>query len=96
MAIRIHEAVPSSNSDRVKIALDEKGLSYERVTLVRADKEQKRSEFLKLNPYGKVPVLDDGGKILFESSIINEYPDEKHPDPPLAPKDLMRAAAAAS
>ena len=87
MAITLYDAVPSSNSDRVKIALHEKGLPYVRVTLVLANKDQKRPEFLKLNPYGKVPVIDDGGHILFESCIINEYLDEKYPNPPLMPKD---------
>jgi glutathione S-transferase len=42
---------------------------------------------LKLNPYGKVPVIVDDGKVLFESCIINEYLDERYPDPPLMPKD---------
>jgi glutathione S-transferase len=87
MPIKLYDAVPSSNSDRVKIALHEKGLPYERVTLNLAKKDQKRPEFLKLNPYGKVPVIDDGGQILFESCIINEYLDEKYPNPPLMPKD---------
>jgi len=87
MAIILYDAVPSSNSDRVKIALHEKGLPYSRVTLDLAKKEQKRPEFLKLNPYGKVPVIDDDGKVLFESCIINEYLDEKYPNPPLMPKD---------
>ena len=87
MAIILYDAVPSSNSDRVKIALHEKGLSYSRVTLDLAKKEQKRPEFLKLNPYGKVPVIDDDGKVLFESCIINEYLDEKYPNPLLTPKD---------
>lgn len=87
MAIKLYDAVPSSNSDRVKIALHEKGLPYERETLVLAKMDQKRPEFLKLNPYGKVPVIDDSGQILFESCIINEYLDEKYPDPPLMPKD---------
>jgi glutathione S-transferase len=87
MAIILYDAIPSSNSDRVKIALHEKGLAYERVTLDLAKKEQKRSEFLKLNPYGKVPVINDNGQILFESCIINEYLDEQYPSPPLMPKD---------
>jgi glutathione S-transferase len=87
MAIKLYDAVPSSNSDRVKIALREKGLAYDRVTLVLANKDQKRPEFLKLNPYGKVPVIDDDGKILFESCIINEYLDEKYPNPSLMPID---------
>jgi RNA polymerase-associated protein len=87
MAIKLYDAVPSSNSDRVKIALHEKGLAYERVTLDLARRDQKRPDFLKLNPYGKVPVIDDGGKVLFESCIINEYLDERYPAPPLMPKD---------
>jgi glutathione S-transferase len=87
MAIKLYDAVPSSNSDRVKIALYEKGLHYERVTLNLAKKDQKRPEFLKLNPYGKVPVIDDDGQVLFESCIINEYLEEKYPDPPLTPED---------
>ena len=87
MAIILYDAIFSSNSDRVKIALHEKGLAYERVTLDLAKKEQKRPEFLKLNPYGKVPVINDNGQILFESCIINEYLDEQYPNPPLMPKD---------
>jgi len=87
MAIILYDAIPSSNSDRVKIALHEKGLAYERVTLDLAKKEQKRPEFLKLNPYGKVPVINDNGQILFESCIINEYLDEQYPNPPLMAKD---------
>jgi glutathione S-transferase len=87
MALTLYDAVPSSNSDRTKIALHEKGLAYDRVTLNLAKKDQKRPEFLKLNPYGKVPVLNDNGKILFESCIINEYLDEQYPNPPLMPKD---------
>ena len=87
MAIKVYDAASSSNSDRVKIVLHEKGLPYDRVTLDLAKKEQKTPEFLRLNPYGKVPVIDDGGNVLFESCIINEYLDEKYPNPPLMPKD---------
>ena len=87
MAITLYDAVPSSNSDRVKIALHEKGLAYDRMTLDLRKKEQKRPEFLKLNPYGKVPVINDSGKVLFESCIINEYLEEQYPNPPLMLKD---------
>jgi glutathione S-transferase len=87
MAIKLYHDVPSSNSDRVKIALAEKGLAWDGVTVSLAKQDQKRPEHLKRNPYGKIPVIDDDGKILFESCIINEYLDEKYPDPPLLPKD---------
>ena len=87
MAITLYHDVPSSNCDRVKIALDEKGLSYERIRVRLAMNEQKSPEFLKLNPYGKIPVLVEEGQVLFESCIINEYLDEKYPNPPPMPKD---------
>lgn len=87
MAITLYHDVPSSNSDRVKIALSEKDLAWDGVTVSLAKKDQKRPEHLRRNPYGKIPVIDDDGKILFESCIINEYLDEKYPHPPLMPKD---------
>ena len=55
-------------------------------------KEQKKEEFLKLNPYGKVPVLLDNSALIYESSVINEYLDEKYPDPPLMPPDFAGRA----
>ena len=87
MAITLYHDTPSSNSDRVKIALAEKGLSWEGMRIRLANKEQKSADFLRLNPYGKIPVLVEDGKVLFESCIINEYLDEKYPNPPLMPKD---------
>ena len=87
MAITLYHDTPSSNCDRVKIALAEKGLTWDGVRVRLANREQKKPEFLKLNPYGKVPVLVEDGKVLFESCIINEYLDEKYPDPSLMPKD---------
>ncbi len=87
MAIKLYASFRSANCERVKIALQEKGLAYEIVPLDLRKKDQKRPEFLKLNPYGKVPVIDDGGTVLFESCVINEYLEEKYPRPPLMPKD---------
>jgi glutathione S-transferase len=69
------------------VVLYEKNLSYETIPVDLVKKEQKRPEFLKMNPYGKVPVLVDGNTIIYESCIINEYLEEKYPDPPLMPKD---------
>jgi glutathione S-transferase len=92
MPIKLYHDVPSTNSDRVKIALAEKGLAWEGVWVKLSKREQKSPEHLKRNPYGKIPVLDDDGKILFESCIINEYLDEKYPNPPLMPKDTYLRA----
>jgi glutathione S-transferase len=87
MALTLYDAMPSANSERVWMVLFEKDLPYERVTVNLRRKEQKEPEFLALNPYGKVPVLVDDGKVLFESCIINEYLEEKYPRTPLWPAD---------
>ena len=86
MPIKLYDANPSANSDRVKLVLHERS-SRERITLNLRKREQKTEQFLRLNPYGKVPVLVDGDKVLFESCIINEYLNEQYPDPPLMPTD---------
>ena len=87
MPITLYHDVPSTNCDRVKIVLAEKGLAWEGIWVKLGKMEQKSPQHLKSNPYGKIPVLDDDGKLLFESCIINEYLDEKYPNPPLLPKD---------
>ncbi len=77
---------------KVRVALTEKRLKYDKVSVDLRKKEQKKEEFLKLNPYGKVPVLIDNGTAIYESSVINEYLDEKYPDTPLMPSDPAERA----
>jgi len=72
---------------KVRLALAEKGLEYDRVLVDLIKREQKEGDFIKMNPYGKVPVLVDGETVLYESSVINEYLEEKYPDPPLMPSE---------
>jgi len=76
----------------VKVVLEEKKLPYGIVPVDLKKMEQKRPEFLKLNPYGKVPVIADGATVLYESCIINEYLDEKYPESPLMPKEVTKKA----
>jgi glutathione S-transferase len=86
--ITLYDFKSSPNCQRVKVVLEEKNLPYEIVAVDLRKKEQKHPEFLKLNPYGKVPVLTDDSTILYESCIISEYLDEKYPKPPLMPSDF--------
>ncbi len=90
--ITLYDFSSSPNCQRVKIVLAEKGLPYETVPVDLRKGEQKKADFLKLNPYGKVPVLIDGATVLYESCIINEYLDEKYPNPPLMPKEPAQRA----
>jgi len=79
---------------KVKVALGEKDLEYETVLVDLAKGEQRTPEFLKLNPYGKVPVLIDDDVVVYDSTIINEYLDEEYPVPPLLPEDSAGRARA--
>jgi len=92
--IKLYDFKSSPNCQRVKVVLAEKNLSYEIVPIDLPAKEQKTPEYLKMNPYGKVPVLTDDGTVLYESCIINEYLEEKYPTPPLLPKDPGQKARA--
>ncbi|RNC97044.1 MAG: glutathione S-transferase family protein [Oricola sp.] len=82
--------VPSPR--RVKMCLHEKQLSYQIRWLDLGLMEQKRPDFLVLNPTGLVPVLQHDGHTLYDSNAINEYLDEVFPFPSLVPSDAMGKA----
>jgi glutathione S-transferase len=85
--IKLYTFPPSTNSRKVRIALLEKGLEFERINVDLAKREQKSPEYLKIHPFGQVPALDDEGFIVYDSTIINEYLEDEYPYPPLMPKD---------
>ncbi len=91
-AIRLYDFKSSPNCQRVKIVLEEKGLAYETVPVDLRKLEQKTPAYLAMNPYGKVPVLVDGDTVLYESCIINEYLQDRYPEPPLLPADAAARA----
>jgi glutathione S-transferase len=85
--IKLYTFPPSTNSRKVRIALLEKGLEFERITVDLTKREQKNPEYLKIHPFGQVPALDDEGFIIYDSTVINEYLEDEYPYPPLMPKD---------
>jgi len=91
-AIKLYDFASSPNCQRVKVVLAEKKLPFETVPVDLRQGDQKKADFLKLNPYGKVPVIVDGTTVLYESCIINEYLEEKYPEPALMPKDPAKRA----
>ena len=77
---------------RTRIVLAEKGVPYEQVTIDLADRP---AWLLERNPpHGRVPVLEEDGWVLPESAVIDEYLEERFPEPPLLPLDPAERAAA--
>lgn len=94
MTIVVYEHPLSPYAQKVKIALDEKGIAYETKMPVAIGTGQPDLEFLKANPRGEVPALIDGDVHLFDSTIILEYIEDKWPEPPLAPRSPAERAKA--
>ncbi|HEX9263877.1 MAG TPA: glutathione S-transferase family protein [Candidatus Binatia bacterium] len=92
--IKLYTFPPSTNSRKVRIALLEKGLEFERVNIDLSKREQKNSDYLKIHPFGQVPALDDEGFIIYDSTVINEYLEDEYPYPSLMPKDSEGRARA--
>jgi glutathione S-transferase len=72
---------------KVRVVLAEKDLEYEKIFVDLRKQEQKLPDFLRLNPYGKVPVLVDEDEVIYDSTIINEYLEDEYPLPRLLPED---------
>ncbi len=92
MAMKLYSYPRSSASYRVRIALHYKGLPFEIVPIDLLAGEQKRAEFLELNPQGIIPTLVDGSILISQSLAAIEYLDEKHPQPALLPKRASERA----
>lgn len=92
--IKLYTFPPSTNSRKVRIALIEKGLEFERITIDLTKREQKNPEYLKVHPFGQIPALDDEGFVVYDSTIINEYLEDEYPYPSLMPSDSEGRARA--
>lgn len=85
--IKLYDFKSSPNCQRVKVVLEEKQIPYETLNIDLRAGAQKTPDYLKINPYGKVPAIVDGDAVLYESCIINEYIDEKYSSPRLMPTE---------
>ncbi len=83
--IKLYDFLPCPFGQKVRIVMAEKSLTYDLVEVDLLKGEQRRPEFLRLNPYGKVPILIDEDTTIYDSTIIDEYLDDEYPDPPLLP-----------
>lgn len=90
MAVKVYGSVKSACSQRVLACFLEKGVEFEIVHVDLQTGEQKRPDFLLLQPFGQVPVIEDGEFRLFESRAIIRYYASKYAD---RGPDLLGATA---
>jgi glutathione S-transferase len=81
----------SDRCPRVRIVLAEKGIEYE---TVEVDLDDRPAWIYEKNPLGRVPVLEEDTFLLAESAVIDEYLDDRYPEPPLWPADPAERALA--
>lgn len=69
---------PMSSAARVQLTLEELGIPHEKVFVDLQKGDQKKPEFLKLNPNGKIPTIVIDGQPMFESIAIQIYLGERY------------------
>ena len=89
--LKIYGSDLSSPSNKVRFVANYLGIPYEYIRISIRNKENKTEAFLKMNPAGKVPTIDDDGFYLFESGTICKYLCEKHKSN-LYPSELRQKA----
>ena len=86
--LRLYRAPFSTNVERVALALAHKGLDVESVEISYED----RSPVIEVSGQPFVPVLVDGDEVIPDSTRIMRHLEERHPEPPLFPRDPARRA----
>jgi glutathione S-transferase len=79
-------------AQKVRLALDEKGIPWRSVEVDLMKQEHLTPEFLKINPRGLVPVLIHDDATVTESTVILEYIEDVFPEPRLRPAAPLDAA----
>jgi glutathione S-transferase len=87
MTLKIY-GIPRSRAFRTLWMAKELGLDYENVPIGTNDGSSRTPEFLRVNPNGHVPAIDDSGFVLWESMAINLYLAKKHAAGSLYPARL--------
>jgi glutathione S-transferase len=94
MSLRIWGRLNSINVQKVIWTARELEVPFERIDAGGAFGGNKTPEYLRMNPNGKIPVIDDDGFVLWESNAIVRYLAAKHGAGTLWPTDLRQRADA--
>ncbi|MBW8778146.1 MAG: maleylacetoacetate isomerase [Burkholderiales bacterium] len=90
--MKLYNFFRSGTSHRLRIALNLKGLSYDYVPVDLRTEEHLAADYKALNPQGLVPALEVNGEVLTQSPAIIEWLEERYPEPPLLPSDILARA----
>lgn len=71
--MKLYHAHTSANSHKVRLLCSLLGLDYESAPVDLRAGEQREPAFLAVNPRGQVPVLEDGGRVIWDSAAIMVY-----------------------
>lgn len=93
--MKLYSGPLSLFSAKARIALAEKGLPHELVQVGwsrRTAYGPHHPDVVALNPKAQVPILVDGDVVVYDSTLIFEYLEERHPEPRLYPTELAERA----
>lgn len=76
--LKLYNVPLSGNCHKVRLMLSLLGVKHEVVPIDMAKGEHKTPEYLKINPLGKVPAIDDGGTVIWDSQAILVYLARKY------------------
>ena len=90
--LKIYDFEKSGHAHRVRLMASLLDLPYEAIPVDLLSGEQRTPAYLQLNPFGAVPVLDDDGVIVWDSTAILVYLAKKYGDETWLPNDPLGAA----
>lgn len=90
--VKLYRSVISGHSHRAELFLSLLGVPYTTIDVDLRAGQQRNPDFLKLNPFGQVPVIDDNGTVVADSNAILTYLALKYGDERWLPRDPLGAA----